>query len=240
MGFRCVDSNLSVVGFGKETRPLQSKLLAEGPFALLGKDDAAHLQDPLKALAALGGILLEAGDQGVLDGVLDALPAAAEGGNVGRLDKLGLVVAEGLVDDLLLDVDEVAPGQVLADHGDGLGGGVDVARLVDEALVHLAADDALHPLGGRLAAGDEALGAEDARVGVDGARDGVDGDDVLRLVVPGAVLLPVGGRDLVPRVVEGDAVGKDLHCGGCDGCDGCREVSRGEKSNIVGGTIDDG
>lgn len=204
---------------------LQHHLGLAGTLALLGKDDAAHLEDALKALAALDGVLLESVDQGVLDAVLDALPAAAEGGDAGALDKLGLVGAEGLVDNLFLDVDEVAPGQVLADHGDGAVGGVDVAGLVDEALVHLAADDGLDPVGGGLAAGNEALGAEDAGGRVDGSREGVDGDDVLRLVVPGAILLPVGRGDLVPRVVEGDGVGKDLHFDCIDG----REVAMWER-----------
>lgn len=160
--------------------------------ALLGKDDSAHLEDALKALATLDGVLLEAVNEGVLDAVLDALPAAAEGGDAGALLKPGLVVAQGPVDDLLLDVDEVAPGEVLADHGEGLVGRVDVARLEDVADVHVAADDGLDPVGRRLLAGDEALGAEDARRGVDGAMERVDGNDVLRLVVPGAVLAPIG------------------------------------------------
>lgn len=130
-----------------------------GSLALLGKDDAAHLENALKALASLDGILLETVDEGILDAVLDALPATAEGSDAGALNKLGLVVAKGLVDNLFLDVDEVAPSQVLANHGDSAFGRVDVAGFVDEALVHLAANDGLHPVGGRLPAGDEALGS---------------------------------------------------------------------------------
>jgi len=35
-----------------------------------------------------------------------------------------------------------------------------------------------------------------------------------RLVVPWAVLSPVGSRDLIPGIVEGASVGEDLHIGG--------------------------
>ena len=64
------------------------------------------------------------------------------------------------------------------------------------------------------------------------AADRVDGGDMRGLVVPGAVLSPVGGRDLLPRVVEGFGVGKHLHLEICvlDGgklADGPALVSRG-------------
>lgn len=146
---------------------------------LLGKGHAAHLENALEALAALDGVLLESMHQSILDAVLDSLPATAESGDVGSLDELGLVGTKRLVDDLLLDIDEVAPGQVLADHGDGLGGGINVARLVHKVEVQVAAHHGLHPVRGGLLAGDEALSPEDASLLVDAAGEGVDGDDVL-------------------------------------------------------------
>lgn len=177
-------------GAGRNSCNLHELLLQ--PLLLFSKDDAAHLENPLEALAALNGVLLEARAQRVLDAVLDALPAAAQGGDAGALDELRLVLAQGLVDDLLLHADQVAPRQVLADHCDRLALRVDVAGLVDEALLHVAAQQRLDPVGGGLLACDEALGAQDAGLGVDSSRERVDGDDVLRLVVPWAVLAPVG------------------------------------------------
>lgn len=160
-------------------------------FSLFSKDDSAHLEDTLETLLALDCILLEPRDQSILDLVLDALPAAAEGGDSGALHELGLVVAKGRICDLFLDVDEVAPSQILAHHGDGSIGRVDIAGLVYPAVVHVAADDGLEPVRGGLLAGDEAFGAEDAGGRVDLARDGVYGDDMFGLVVPGAIFLPV-------------------------------------------------
>lgn len=130
----------------------------------------------------------------VLDAVLDALPAAAEGGDLRVLDELRLRRADGLVDDGLLDGDEVGEGQVLGDHCDGLVGRVDVGGLKDVGDVRVAAaaaDEGGEPLGGGLLAGDEALGAEDPRGWVDAAADCVDGDYVRRLVVPRTVFAPV-------------------------------------------------
>lgn len=121
------------------------------------------------------------------------------------------MVAEGLVYDLLLNVDEVAPCQVLANHGDGLVDGVDVASLIHEALVASTTDDGLDPIGHGLLAGDQTLGAKDTGRGVDFAGEGVDGNDMLRLVVPRAVLCPVCCGHLVPGVVICDLVAEDLH-----------------------------
>ncbi|KAI6763757.1 hypothetical protein HG530_007546 [Fusarium avenaceum] len=178
---------------------------------LLGKGLAAHQQNALEAFTALNSVFAEAGDHCVLDAVLDSLPATAQSSDVGVLDELGLVVTHGLVDTLLLNVDEVAPCQVLADHCDGLVHRVDVAGLVHEALVSCASDDSLDPVRDGLLAGDETLSAQDAGRGVDFAGEGVDGNDMLRLVVPWAVLCPVGSGHLVPGVVVGHAVAEDLH-----------------------------
>lgn len=101
--------------------------------------------------------------------------------------------AVGLVGDLLLDIDEVAPGQVLADHGEGLVGRVDVGGFKDVADVHGVAHEGLDPFGRGLLAGDETLGAEDARLSVDAAGERVHGNDMLGFVVPWAVFAPVGG-----------------------------------------------
>lgn len=171
----------------------QRQLLLLQPLLLLGKDDAAHFQHALEALAALDGVFLEARAQRVLDAVLDALPAAAQGRDAGSLGELRLVLAGRAVDDLLLHAHQVAPRQVLADHCDCLALRVDVAGLVDEALLHVAAQQRLDPVGRGLLACDEAFGAQDAGCGIDLARERVDGDDVLGLVVPRAVLAPVGG-----------------------------------------------
>ena len=171
---------------------------------LLSEHNAAHCQDALEALAALDGILLEPRAQRVFDAVLDSLPAAAERSYPRRLLELRLVIAHRRVRHLFLHIDEVAPRQVLADHGEGLVLRVDVAGLEDVADVHRVAHHRLDPFGSRLLACDEALGAEDARLGVHGAKERVDGNDVLGLVVPGAVLLPVGCGYLLPRVVVGD------------------------------------
>lgn len=170
----------------------QRQLLLLQPLFLLGKDDAAHLQHALEALAALDGVLLEARAQRVLDAILDALPAAAQGRDAGGLGELRLVLAERLVDDFLLHAHQVAPRQVLADHCDRLALRVDVAGLVDEALLHVAAQQRLDPVGRGLLACDEAFGAQDAGCGIDLARERVDGDDVLGLVVPRAIFAPVG------------------------------------------------
>lgn len=161
-------------------------------FPLLGKDPPAHGEHGLEALLALDGIVPEPAHREVLDLVLDPLPAAAQGRDLGLLGELRLPVVQGAVDDRLLAVDDVGPRQVPRHHGDGTAGRVDVRGLED--LRHVAgADDGLDPLRCRLLAGDEALGAKDARRGVDGAGEGVDGDDVGGLVIPRAVFPPVGG-----------------------------------------------
>lgn len=178
---------------------------------LLGEDNPAHLKNTLEALAALDGVLMEARHEAVLDLVLNALPAAAKGSDLGALVESCLVCSKGRVGALLLNADEVAESEVLAHHGESSCGGIDVAGLVDVALVGVA-QESLEPLGCGLLACDEALGLENAGRRVDVAGEGVDGDDVLRFVVPWAILLPVGRGNLVPRVVEGDGVGEDLHC----------------------------
>jgi hypothetical protein len=181
---------------------------------LLCEDDPAHLKNALETLTTLDGVLVEARDEAVLDLVLDALPATGKSGDLGALVELSLVGAERAVCDLLLHADEVAPCQVLAHHGEGSCGGIDVAGLVDVALIGVA-HEGLEPLGRGLLACDEALGAEDAGGRIDIARNSVDCDNVLGLVIPRSVLLPVGRGDLVPRVVECDGVGEDLHVDGC-------------------------
>lgn len=207
----CVESHLLIdADIVEKKSSLHHRLPLPGP--LFGKDDAAHLQDTLETLTALESILLESRHQGIFDAVLDSLPAAAQGGDAGGLDKLCLVLAQGLVDDLLLDVDEIAPRQILADHRESLVAGVDIGCLEDVAYVHRGAHYCLDPFRRGLLAGDEALGAEDACLGVDGAGEGVDCDNVLRLVVPRAIFAPVGRGHLVPGVVVCDGVGKDLHC----------------------------
>jgi len=168
---------------------------------LLGEDTAAHLEDTLETLSALEGVLAEAGDKLILNVVLDALPATTESGDTGRLLELRSAGSKGLVDYCLLNLDEVGPGNVLRYHGDCLRGGVDIGRLDNLARVH-ATKESFQPFGSGLLAGDEALSAEDAGGGVDLTGDGVDSDNVGALVVPWAVLAPVGGCYLLPGVVK--------------------------------------
>ena len=171
----------------------------------------AHGQHRLKPFLALSSVLPEPLDEGVLDAVLDALPATSQGGDLGLLVELGLVGIERRVDDGLLDVEQVAEGDVGGDHGDCLGLGVDVGGLKHLRLIYAAAQHALEPFRSGLTAGDETLSTQDAGGRVDVAADGVDGDNMRRLLVPWAVLPPVAGGDLFPGVIEGFCVGKDLH-----------------------------
>lgn len=60
-------------------------------------------------------------------------------------------------------------------------------------------------------------GTYNAGLGVDASRKGVNGDDMRGLVVPWTVFAPVGSRHLLPRVVEGYLIRKDLHGGVCRG-----------------------
>jgi len=191
----------SELGLGED----RALLLQLQQLPLLFKDFASLLKHHLKALLALGGILLEALDGELLNTVLDLLPATAQGGNLGALSEGGSGVGGkgrgagggGSVCARLAHIDEVGHGHVHGAQGQCLGGRVDVGRLVDHGCV-LAAEDRRHPLGRCLAAGDEALGAKNARAGVNAPAQRVDGDDVGRLLVPGPVLLPVVCRHLLP------------------------------------------
>jgi len=146
----------------------RNHLLTLQPLLLLGEDLAAHLEDALKALAAPNAVLVEACDECVFDAVAYPLPATAEGCDPRALAEESLAVGERRVHTLLLHGDQVAPCQVLAHHGEGLICGVDVAGLVDVALIYLAADG-LDPFWRGLLAADETLGSEDAGGGIDGA-----------------------------------------------------------------------
>jgi len=79
--------------------------LSKSPLLLLSEDLAAHLEHTLKAFATLDGVLVEPANKRVLDAVLDALPATAEGSDACALHELSVHLVEGLLDNLLLDVD---------------------------------------------------------------------------------------------------------------------------------------
>lgn len=94
----------------------------------------AHLQHGLEALPSANGVLPEALDGDLLDRVLDLLPAAAQRDDLGRLVELRAGIrrrGRGPVDDGLAHREQVRPGHVCAAHGDFLGLGVHVGRLVD-------------------------------------------------------------------------------------------------------------
>ena len=67
--------------------------------------------------------------------------------------------------------------------------------------------------------------AYDAGRWVHRPRERVDGDDMRRLLVPGAVLAPVGRRHLFPRVVEFRVLLEDLHGCGANVVLGARSAS---------------
>ena len=85
----------------------------------LGKRPPTHGQNGLESFFSFDGVLAKSFDKGVLDAVLDAVPAAAEGRDFGFLLELGLVVVKGAIDNDLLNVDEVGPGEIGRDHSDG-------------------------------------------------------------------------------------------------------------------------
>jgi hypothetical protein len=103
-------------------------------FSLHGKHLSAHLENRLKALAALDGVLLEAFNGELLNAVLDLLPTATESSDLsGLLEDCarGRAGGRGTVNDSFADGEEVVKGQVHAAHGDLFGGRVDVGSLVD-------------------------------------------------------------------------------------------------------------
>lgn len=127
---------------------------------LLGKNLPGNSKNSLEALAALGGVLAKAIHADLLDAVLDLLPAAAERDDLGRLVEIGLAgVVAGGVSHGLLHGQQLAPGQVLRAHGDGLFLRVDVGDFVDEASF-VGAEERFEPVGQGLLAGDQALGTK--------------------------------------------------------------------------------
>lgn len=124
-------------------------LLQPQQLALVGEDLTSALQYHLEALASAHGVLLEALDGELLNAVLDLLPAATQGRDLGALGEGRLRVGRRcrrVVDASLADVDQVGPGQVHRAQRDGAVLGVDVRRLVDVRCV-LAAEYRVDPLG---------------------------------------------------------------------------------------------
>jgi hypothetical protein len=144
---------------GGERSNSNSKALA---FSLHGKDLSAHLENRLKALAALDGVLLEAFDGEFLDAVLDLLPTATESSDLsGLLENCarGGAGGRGTVNDGFADGEEIVKGHVHAAHGDLFGGRVDIGCLVD--LRDLGArEERTEPFWRGLFAGNETFGAE--------------------------------------------------------------------------------
>lgn len=131
-------------------------------FSLHGEDLSAHLEHGLEAFATLDGVLLEALDGELLNTVLDPLPAAAEGGDLGGLlEDCARVGAggRGAVYDGFADGEEIVEGHVHAAHGNLLGRGVDVGGFVDLRDFG-ARKEGAEPLRGGLLASDETFSAE--------------------------------------------------------------------------------
>ena len=127
---------------------------------LLGKDFPRNGKHPFEALATLSRVLAEPVNSDLFNAVLDLLPAAAHRDDLGRLVENRLAWAIGSsVADGLLHGEELAPGQVLGAHCDGLFARVDVGDFVDEAGF-VGAEEGLEPGGQSLFACDEALGAK--------------------------------------------------------------------------------
>lgn len=103
---------------------------------LLREDFARNSEHSLEALTALSRVLAEPVNGNFLDAVLNLLPAAAHRDDFRRLVEDGLARrGRGSVADGLLHGEELAPGQVLGAHCDGLFARVDVGDFVDEAGV---------------------------------------------------------------------------------------------------------
>nr|POE52033.1 efflux pump fus6 [Quercus suber] len=208
-------SSVALTQFSRSKSLHSSRLLHPSPtialLALFSEDLAADRQDLLEALSALDGVLLEALDGEFLDGVFDALPAAAQCDDPSALLEAGVAgaLAARAVDHLLLHRDELGKGHVLAAHGDLARRRVHVRDLVHHRRV--VAEERLHPRWHRLPARDQPLRAQDVRLRVERARERVDGDDVRRFVVPGAVFAPVARADFVPRVRELVGRGEETH-----------------------------
>lgn len=114
--------------------PLSKRRLLLPP--LLRENFARDGEHPLKALAALSRVLAEPVNGDFLDAVLNLLPAATHRNDLGGLVEDGLARrGGGSVADGLLHGEELAPGQVLGAHCDGLFARVDVGDFVDEAGV---------------------------------------------------------------------------------------------------------
>lgn len=185
--------------------------------SLLAERAAAHGENGLEALAALDGVLLELRDAGLLDCVLDLLPASANSRDLRFLVELCLLIRYRSIDNSLLDADDVGECEVCRAHGDLLCLWVDVGSLEDvRGLV--TSEHGQEPFWCLLVAGDESFGAENSSRWIHRARQSVNRDDVGGLVVPWAVLSPVCCGDLLPGVVEVAGVGEDLH-----GRSGCRK-----------------
>lgn len=109
---------------------------------------------------------------------------------------------------------QVTPRHILTAHGHFLRRRIHVGDFVDLGGL-AAAEEGFEPLRRRLAAGDEAFGAEDSCGAVERARERVDGDHVRGLVVPRAVFPPVARADFVPGVGVGVSCAEDFHgeCG---------------------------
>ena len=127
--------------------------------SLLAERATAHGKNGLEALAALDGVLLELRDAGLLDGVLDLLPASANSRDLRFLVELCLLIRYRSIDNSLLYADDVGECEVGRAHGDLLCLWVDVGSLEDvRGLV--TSEHGQEPFWCLLVAGDESFGAE--------------------------------------------------------------------------------
>lgn len=162
--------------------------------------------------------MTESLDGEVLDAVLDLLPATAKGDDLSALVERGAGVGSGQggpVDDGFADGEQIGPSHVNAAHGDFLGLGVDIRRLEDMGYF-LAAEKRVEPFWCRLLAGDETFCSElydwsvfardidcmhcsyDSGRGIYASCQCIDGHYMGALIIPRAILSPVGGGHLLP------------------------------------------
>lgn len=117
-------------------------------FSLFTEDSAAHLKDRLESLTAFFRVLTESLDASFFDLVLNLLPSAAEGSDLGFLLEVGLGGWHGLrrlIYDSLTDVQDIRPRQVGRAHRDFPGHWIDVGYFIDMGR-RTAAEEGENPL----------------------------------------------------------------------------------------------
>ena len=85
---------------------------------LFAENPPAHCEHSFEPFPPFLGILTEAANARLLNGVLDLLPATTQGSDFGILYKLGACGRDGLVDDGLADANNIRKCEVGRDHRD--------------------------------------------------------------------------------------------------------------------------